>query len=44
MGVSGAGAFFGYELPEELMPLGLVIWLAFILGLGVGPLLAWRDR
>ena len=44
MAVSGAGAFFGYELPEALMPLGLVIWLAFILGLGVGPLLAWRDR
>jgi hypothetical protein len=44
MAVSGAGAFFGYELPEALMPLGLVIWLAFILGLGVGPLLAWNNK
>ncbi len=42
--ISGAGAFFEYELPEALMPVGLVIWLAFILGLGVGPLLAWRER
>jgi len=42
--LGGAGAFFGYELPESLQPLQLVLWLTFILGLGVGPLLAWRDR
>ena len=46
MGVifAGAGTFFGYEPPEALMPLQLVLWITFILGLGVGPLLAWRDR
>ena len=46
MGVifSGAGVFFGYEAPEALLPLQLVLWITFILGLGVGPLLAWRDR
>ena len=41
---SGAGAFFDYEVPEALMPIGLVIWLAFILGLGVGPILAWNKK
>ena len=44
MAVSGAGAFFDYEIPEALMPVGLVIWLAFILGLGVGPILAWNKK
>ncbi len=46
MGVifSGAGVFFGYEPPEALLPLQLVLWMTFILGLGVGPLLAWRGR
>ena len=42
--LGGGGAFFGYELPEALLPLQLVLWVTFILGLGVGPLLAWRDR
>ena len=44
MVISGAGAFFDYEVPEALMPIGLVIWLAFILGLGVGPILAWNKK
>tara|TARA_Y100000590_G_scaffold26502_1_gene29828 strand:+ start:760 stop:1302 length:543 start_codon:yes stop_codon:yes gene_type:complete len=46
MGVffSGAGTFFGYEPPEALMPLQLVLWVTFILGLGVGPLLAWNKK
>ena len=46
MGVifSGAGTFFGYEAPEALMPLQLVLWVTFILGLGVGPLLAWNNK
>ena len=46
MGVifSGAGVFFGYEPPEAFLPLQLVLWMTFILGLGVGPLLAWRGR
>jgi len=26
------------------MPVGLVIWLTLILGVGVGPLLAWNKR
>ena len=42
--LSGAGTFFGYELPESLMPIGLVVWLTLILGVGVGPLLAWNKR
>ena len=42
--ISGAGTFFGYELPESLMPVGLVVWLTLILGVGVGPLLAWNKR
>ena len=42
--LGGAGAFFGYELPEALLPLQLVLWLTFILGLGVGPLLAWNNK
>jgi hypothetical protein len=44
MVISGAEAFFDYEVPEALMPIGLVIWLAFILGLGVGPILAWNKK
>ena len=44
MVISGAGAFFDYEVPEALMPIGLVIWLAFILGLGVVPILAWNKK
>ena len=32
------------KAPEALMPLQLVLWITFILGLGVGPLLAWRNR
>jgi len=26
------------------MPVGLVIWLTLILGVGVGPLLAWNNK
>ena len=35
---------FIMEPPSSFSPLQLVAFLTFILGVGVGPLLAWRER
>ena len=41
---TGADMFFNYELPDSLAPLFLGGFVTFILGFGVGPLLAWNKK
>jgi len=39
-----AGVFFDYTIPETYQPVGLVGWLALVVGVSLGTYFAWGDK